>query len=202
MDILLGGLIGIAATVVGWFLNSRTARDAQQRQRKYDLEMQEQSLQAERQKGRDEALREARRDRLQPVFELLRELEQTLAYRLSEESIQAFEAAVGLDSPLAPAVAGGAPDGARRTSREVLQEMVAELRRDIPPAPKDLVTRAASVILRIGDEDLRNNLLMVCVAASSGDYESRVFANMAIIHARLEAYAVAIDDPRETLPQR
>ncbi len=192
--IVLGSALSTVSGVVFWVLNSRTARDTQERQQRHDLQMQGQRLDAERRAAQDDALREARRARLQPVFDVLAELEVGQAHAMWKEAIERVEASGEAEKAATQVLAGQMPpEGASKAARDVAREALQELLKEVPPPSKALAMRAAPVVFRIGDETLRTELVALLMSAALEKLGEDALSKMADIHARLEAYVAKID---------
>jgi len=184
--ILLGGAITAVSGVIFWFLNSRTAREVQEREERHELQMQEQRLQAERQSKEDDAVRAMRRTRLQPLFDVLAELDNYLAYCSFRRAVEEAEQA-GVPQRIAAHLF---PEG---VSPERLRRMQEEVKNLVPDPPADLSSRALISLSRIGDEGLREEMSRVFHAMfKPGSDWVGLASKMADIHARLERYAASI----------
>jgi hypothetical protein len=149
--------------------------------------MQNQRLEAQRQSEQDEAIRAARRISLQPVFELMAELESGYAHRRWKVLIEAAEEEGVLDYTGKGLLPEPLP---KDVSLEVAKRM-----RQIVPAPRaDLLVRASVVRSRIDDEGIRDDLLKLAFGLGKGDTDdTAMLAKIAELHARLERYVAGVD---------
>jgi len=170
--IVLGGFISTIAGVVGWYLNSRTSREVQERQQRHELAMQAERLEAERQSKREDAVRAMRRERLQPVFDSLADLESEIAYLSVSETLDGINC-----------------------RPEVKAKVVKDLREHRSPRP-DTLFRMAATAARTGDADLAKDILDIW-ALLQGDNPDTTAAGRALraVHDRLEEYAVRVAPP-------
>ena len=183
--IVLGGAIAIASGTVMWYLNSRTSREVQERQQKHELEMQEQRLEAERQNRRDESARNVRYARLQPVFDLLAEVEGGYAHRAWKLMLEQAEVEGALDSAIA-----------QQLPQDVREQVWTEVVNRVPPSPVELLARASAIIFRVDDEDIRRDLLLLVFSLFKSDLDiDALLRKIADVHARLERYAASVDSP-------
>jgi hypothetical protein len=180
-------LISLASGVTAGLLTGGAALLVQRRQQGHDLAMQNQRLEAQRQSEQDEAIRAARRISLQPVFELMAELESGYAHRRWKVLIEAAEEEGVLDYTGKGLLPEPLP---KDVSLEVAKRM-----RQIVPAPRaDLLVRASVVRSRIDDEGIRDDLLKLAFGLGKGDTDdTAMLAKIAELHARLERYVAGVD---------
>jgi hypothetical protein len=188
--IVLGGLISTISGIVFWFLNSRTSREVQVRQQAHELAIQQQRVEADRNSRRDDAIRAARRARLEPVFALLAELEAGYSHSVWRDAWQHLEKDGVLDNATGDAGEGLFPDGVPAQIRAEVRQKILQT---LPEPSVELLAKAVPVIFRIGDKQLRDDLL-VCLGALfvSTDTPKRILA-LSRIHGRLEHYAATVD---------
>jgi hypothetical protein len=189
--IILGGLISTISGVVAWHFNSQTSRDIQERQQKHELAMQEQRLEAERKNRQDEAIRAARRVGLEPVLNLMAEVEGGYTYRFWKSVVEKVGKDNVFDATLTDLAADLFPDGMPADARaRVVRDMV-----DVVPQPSpEILARAAAVIPRINDENLRRDMFFLVSGLFSPISDFRVrFLKVADVHTRLERYAASTD---------
>jgi len=185
--IILGSLLSTISGVVGWYLNSITSRKVQERQQKHELAMEQQRLEAERQNRRDESARNVRYARLQPVFDLLAEVEGGYAHRMWKAVLEDAEKKGVLDDAIAQRLPQGIP-------AEVRTEVLKSLQERVPSPPIELLLRAYAVIFRVSDESICWDLfLLVNSLFGSGLDDAALLRKIGDVHARLERYAASID---------
>ena len=148
----------------------------------HSLIMQERRLQAERQEKREEFAREVRRERLQPVFDLLTEMELGYSHRLWTAALDG----IGIEGMVDRAVEGMA------ASPEIRAQVLKEMKELIPPSPVDLVARAPTVILRIDDDKIRQDLFLLALGLFGSGPDDAQLKKVANVHARLERYIADI----------
>jgi len=182
--IVLGGLISTMAGVVGWYLNSRTSREVQERQQRHELDMQQERLQAERQSRQDEAIRQMRRERLQPAFAALADYERELTYRKWSQEVDEYQGK-GRGGEGSDAVAN-----IPQEERERVRRIMAKHR----PSPGETLLHALSAAVRIDDDSLCGEIfsLMSLVSRGQPDVDAAVAA-LRKAYPRLERYAASID---------
>jgi hypothetical protein len=177
--LLLALATAVFALVVSWI--------TQRRQQVHELAMQQQRLDAERQSRRDEAIRASRRAQLQPVFDLLAELEEGYAHRRWKAVIDLAEKDGVFDFTDPDLMPGGVPESVSIEVMKMIREMI--------PAPTPpLVARASVVRLRIDDESIRRDLAALAGGLLSSDLDDTGrLHQIADLHTRLERYAAAVD---------
>lgn len=169
--LLVGATLSTATGVIFWFLNSQTTAGAQERQHQHDLELQRERLEAERICAHDEALRNQRIARFQPIFDVLDQLEGALSFLIAVRKKRDGEFAEAL--------------------KLYWQDFL-----DDDKARQKIPMLLSGFAPRIDDKDLRLQVLDVAEKVLTLDREeSRKWlnSNLAMIHARLEAHAVAVD---------
>jgi len=159
----------------------------QARQQTHELAMQQQRLQAERQNRQDEAIRATRRATLQPVFDVLAELEAGYAHRRWGELIKLAEKAGVLDLSSSDLFPDGVPEAVSVKLMKKIQDVI--------PAPSPgLAARVSVVRYRIDDESIRRDLLALALGLSKPDRDDvDMLRKIAELHTRLEHYAASID---------
>ncbi len=146
-----------------------------------ELAMQQQRLEAERQSRKDEAIRATRSVQLQPVFDVLAELEEGYAHRRWKALVDQAEREGALT------IIDRLPDG-------MSVEMLKRLGEEIPAPHPKLAARAAVVRLRIDDEGIRRDLLELALGVIDADLtDADRLHKIADLHTRLERYAAAVD---------
>lgn len=166
LSALVAGVLAIASGVVGWFLNARTAREMQERQQEYDARMLERRLQDDRALRKNEVLRTAKEARLQPIFDALADLEQSLGSRIARRFAE------------------------EKGWKEFFESIEQEL--DKAPTIHEICFRLLGYSYRIRDPDIRGELVDTAKAAIGLSEEDREWLkeNLAAVHARLEAHLI------------
>lgn len=85
-SVVTGALV-VSASIAVWFLNSKTARDAQHREHEHVLAIEAQRQETERKKRRDDVRRERLNERAAPVLEFLDIMEAEQGRRLVKEML-------------------------------------------------------------------------------------------------------------------
>ena len=156
----------------------------QHRQQKHELNMQQERLQAERQSRQDEAIRQMRRERLQPAFEALADYERELTYRSWSQGVDEYQGE-GRGGEGSDAVASISQE-----ERERVRRMMAEHR----PSRAETVLHAISAAARIDDDGLRGEILSLMSVVGRGQPDVNAgIAALRKVYPRLERYAASID---------
>jgi len=180
-------LIALTSGIAGSLLTAMAAMLVQHSQQEHELATQRQRLEAERQGRRDDAIREARRASLRPVFDLMAELESGYAHRRWKAIIETAEKAGVLDYKGTEVFPGGVPES-------VSVELAKMMHQVIPEPSVDLPARASVVRSRIDDVGIRDDLLALALGLGKSDLDDRaMLAKVANLHARLEKYAAYVD---------
>jgi len=161
-------LIALAAGA----LPTTAALAVEEMRHRHDLTIQAKRLAAERLAREDEATRAMKRERLQPAFEALADLERELTYLSTGETIESLN--------LAP---------------KEKEYLLAQIKRHRPTRPQNLY-RIESAVLRVGDAELAVAILNLSVSLL-GDKPDTATAGRTLrgLYDRLEAYAAKIDRP-------
>lgn len=176
-------VISLPSAILGGLVVGITALVVQGQQLSHDASMQAQRLDHDRSLKIDETLREAKRARLKPVFELLSDIDAMAARVLWA---QAFDATMA-DPRVQDIFPGGLSPERERRLRESLAT-------DAPSFVEDeFFVRTMGLLSRISDSQLKVDIWAAVVAVADrtqGDLGA--LAKMADIHARLEAEATRI----------
>ncbi len=195
--IVLGSLLSTISGVIFWFLNSKTSDNVQTRAQEHEARMQEQRIASERHGQRDEAIRAMRRERLQPVFDVLQQVDNWLTFQGWRHVIESAESTKMEREVLQKLFPSGLP----REAISAIADVRLEIRQLVPPPSPDLPFRAITAAVRVDDEQLSADLLLLGAAlANPSDQIGWVSANLPKIHTRLEWYAAAAESAEQQSP--
>lgn len=154
MEALWGSLVGgvvvgafmLIVTFITWKLSSQSAREAQDRQHKYDAQLQAQQLAADRQNRQDDAIRAERRQRLRPIYDVLKDVEDWISFQVWQK-VADREEELGIAEER---VAEMFPESVRALAVKLVREKI----RGTVPAPSsvDLFLRLGTLQLRVADD--------------------------------------------------
>ena len=185
--LLVGAASGVVVAFFGGLLSFVTTSVTQGTQHVRDLELLAGQIEAERQTKSDDAARQIRRDRLQPVLDLMTEMEGFLAYKLWSESMNEQRDAISR-SVLLPLVGADNVEEAWKVARERIMKGV-----EYDPQWNSIVARALIASLRIGDRNLRAELMLFPIAMQSAGFDlSQGSIRLGELHNRMEEYAAMI----------
>ena len=203
LSILLTGLLTIAAGVVAWLLNSRTARETQDREHRHTTELELRRERAERQVRREEALREYQRGQAEPFYEFLGIVERLQGRRLLGNMMRAgggqrrFEEYLhGLDPAMRDKIGPEVWENLSAIWEELVQ---ADTQPDF--RWQDVVKKYSQRILLVADEELRGTLVQLLGHVASGQQphlsEQEVATLLAEARQRMVTLIVDSEPPRE-----
>lgn len=178
-------LISLVSGVTSGLLTGGAALFIQRRQHGHEIAMQGQRLDAERAAEEHEAIRQMRRERLRPVFELLDELEVWYGVAIERKTLEEVRSLPPEKLPPDKLPAG--------ISAEMWPTVVQKVLDGIEGPKTDFLQRAGRLSFRVGDRPLGLELILL-VAAVFPELPSPDVSPLRVadFRERLEQYAARV----------